>query len=227
MPTRCGEAARREVPGSRARPSRPPRASQSYVRRPGLTRRVGSLNTGISAAGCEHQTVTPRLRTDVRGGENEQKAVPQVGGAGPTCGAFSFGATGNVDNGPTAATWALAAAALLTFVAITYQAVLTRKLAASTQQDVAAQWQPLLVPCRLQGQQISVARGGMGFDTIELGWANLTDEGEFHCGFENVGKGPALALAGCELALPISDGKRSPYYFNPLATPVLPIDGKA
>lgn len=132
-----------------------------------------------------------------------------------------------MDNGPTAATWALAAAALLTFVAITYQAVLTRKLAASTQQDVAAQWQPLLVPCRLQGQQISVARGGMGFDTIELGWANLTDEGEFHCGFENVGKGPALALAGCELALPISDGKRSPYYFNPLATPVLPIDGKA
>jgi hypothetical protein len=126
-----------------------------------------------------------------------------------------------------AATWLLAGAGLLTFGAIAYQAFLTRKLAESTKQDVAAQWRPLLVPCRLQGTQISVARGGMGFDTIEVGWANLADEGEFHCGFENVGKGPALALAGCELALPISDGKRSPYYFNPLATPVLPIDGKA
>ena len=126
-----------------------------------------------------------------------------------------------------AATWLLAGAGLLTFAAVAYQAFLTRKLAESTQQDVAAQWRPLLVPCQLQGTQISLARGGMGFDTIEVGWANLTDEGEFHCGFENVGKGPALALAGCELALPISDGKRSPYYFNPLATPVLRIDGKA
>ena len=116
-----------------------------------------------------------------------------------------------MDGGLTGATWALFGAALLTFGGIFYQALLTRRVAEATRQDVEAQWRPLLVPAE------------QGADDASVWWGLLADD-LFSFRMENVGKGPALAIQGYELALPVTDGALSQFPCNELVSPVLSVN---
>ena len=118
-----------------------------------------------------------------------------------------------MDGGLTIATWVLAVAALLTFAAIGYQALLTRRLAETTRQDVEAQWRPLLVPCE-RGPEPAA------------GWGYLSDVGTFDFRMKNIGKGPALVVKGYELNFGIPDGVSWPPC-DELVNPVLAVNETA
>jgi hypothetical protein len=89
-------------------------------------------------------------------------------------------------------------------------AFFTWRLARTTRLDVEAQWRPLLVPCKIEQPSR---------------WADLTDDGEFVFGVENVGKGAALGVIG-SVADPPHDGGYAYLACDPLSSPVVAVGSR-
>jgi hypothetical protein len=120
--------------------------------------------------------------------------------------------------------WIAIIAEALAAVGTFLLAFFTWRLARSAKLDVEAQWRPLLVPGHWQD-------AGVALLASDWAWAYLSDLGEFHFAFENVGKGAALDVRGrvadqssgnatlfydCEaLSLPIVDVGYSANFHGP------------